>query len=116
MIIRNFLSAPRAKAVIHEGVGLCEHCAVFQEKDFTAPVRFLNYTIIPPKGSFGIHPHGDDNELYIILEGSGMYTENGVTAQVKDGDIIMNVCFAVHGIENTGDVPMRILVLEAYNV
>ncbi len=115
MTIRNFLNASLEKACIHEGNGLCEHCAVFLEQDFDTPVRFLNYTIIPPAGSFGQHAHGDDNEIYIILEGTGEYTENGVTTHVSDGDIIINARFASHGIRNTGDTPMRILVIEVYN-
>ena len=41
--------------------------------------------------------------------------ENGCSAEVAEGDIIVNARFAVHGIANTGDAPMRILVLEAYN-
>ena len=115
MDIRNFLNAPLEKCVIHEGEGLCEHCSVFRAEDFGSPVRFLNYTIIPPQGSFGLHAHGNDNEIYIILEGQGEYTENGRTAQVTDGDIIVNGLYATHGIKNTGSVPMRILVIEAYN-
>ena len=115
MTIRNFLNAPLEQACIHDGEGLCDHCAVFLDKDFDTPVRFLNYTIIPPSGSFGQHVHGDDNELYIILEGTGEYTENGVTSPVSDGDVIVNARFASHGIRNTGDRPMRILVIEAYN-
>lgn len=115
MTIRNFLSVPLAKSVIHEGEGFCEHCAVFKEEDFDTPVRFVNYTVIPPNGSFGQHPHGNDNELYIILEGTGEYTENARAAAVRQGDIIVNARFASHGIVNTGDVPMRVLVIEAYN-
>ena len=115
VIIRNFLKAPLEKAVIHEGEGLCDHCAVFEAQVFEAPIRFLNYTIIPPSGSFGQHTHGNDNEIYIILDGQGEYTENGCTVKVTDGDILVNAPFASHGIKNTGPVPMRILVLEAYN-
>lgn len=115
MLIRNFLKAPLREERIHEGKGLCRHCAVFLQQDFDTPVRFLNYTIIPPAGSFGPHPHGDDNEIYIILEGRGEYVENGCSAEVAEGDIIVNARFAVHGIANTGDAPMRVLVLEAYN-
>lgn len=115
MTIRNFLQAPLAKAVIHEGTGHCEHAAIFLESDFDTPLRFLNYTVIPPHGSFGLHQHGDDNEIYIILEGAGAYTQDGKTVPVVGGDILLNARFATHGIENTGDIPLRILVIEAFN-
>ncbi len=115
MLIRNYLSAPQESSVIHGGEGVCLHCAVFREADFETPVRFINYTVIPPQGSFGLHPHGEDNELYIILEGVGEYTENGRTASVKPGDIIVNARFATHGLVCTGSAPLRVLVIEAYN-
>lgn len=115
MKIRNFLNVPLVKERIHEGEGLCEHSGVFGGSDFDTPVRFVNYTIIPPNGSFGQHKHDDDNEMYIVLEGSGEYTQEGETAHVREGDIMINAPFASHGIENTGDVPMRLLVIAAYN-
>ena len=115
MRIRNFLHIPLVKESIHDGDGLCEHATVFPGSDFDTPIGFLNYTIIPPGGSFGQHVHGDDNELYIILEGTGEYIEDGETVPVNKGDITINARFASHGIRNTGDGPMRILVIEAYN-
>ena len=115
MTIRNFLKTPLKAESIHEGAGLCEHSGILHATDFDTPIRFLNYTIIPPGGSFGAHKHGDDNELYIILEGTGEYEQDGVTAPVEAGDIMVNARFAVHGIKNTGAIPMRVLVIEAYN-
>jgi len=115
MMIRNFLNAPLEKERIHEGEGLCEHHCVFNEHDFASPFRFLNYTIIPPQASFGLHRHGNDNEIYILLEGTGEYTEDGRTVTVAAGDIMLNAPFAVHGLKNTGDVPMRLIVTEACN-
>ena len=115
MLIRHFLNAPLTAECIHEGEGLCPHCMVISGEEFDTPVRFLNYTVIPPKCSFGQHKHGDDNELYIVLEGTGEYTEDGNTVRVAAGDILMNARFASHGIRNTGDTDMRLIVIEAYN-
>ena len=115
MIVRNFLNAPLTAECIHEGEGLCPHCQIFFPEDLESPIRFINYTVIPPACSFGQHKHGDDNEFYVILEGSGEYTEDGNTVRVAAGDILMNARFASHGIRNTGDIDMRILVFEAYN-
>jgi len=115
MKIRNFLNVPMVQENIHDGIGLCDHCALWEVDDFDAPIRFLNYTIIPAGCSFGQHQHGDDNEIYIVLEGEGDYTENGETVHVVPGDVMMNARFASHGIVNTTDVPLRLLVIEGYN-
>ena len=112
MKIHNFLEQKMMEEVIHGGEGLCRHCVVFHEEEMEAPVRFINYTIIPPSGSFGLHRHGNDNEFYVILNGEGVYEEDGAEEKVKKGDVIMNAPMGNHGIRNTGDIDMEVLVFE----
>ena len=113
MKIHNFLEQKLMEEKIHGGEGLCRHSVVFREEEMEAPIRFINYTVIPPSCSFGLHQHGNDNEFYVILSGEGIYEENGEEAKVKAGDIIMNAPFGNHGITNTSDVDMNVLVFEA---
>ncbi len=112
MIIHNFLKTQLHKEQIHEGEGLCPHAMIFSGEEIDAPVQFINYTIIPPGASFGLHGHGSDNEFYIVLNGSGIYTENGKETEVAAGDIIMNAVRGTHGIRNTGSQDMQLLVFE----
>ena len=78
-------------------------------------MRFLYYTVLPSGASFGEHTHGDDNEVYLVLEGSGLYSMNGEAASVEAGDVLINKPFAFHFLKNTGDSEMRVLVFEVYN-
>ena len=114
---RNFLETPLHDDCIHEGEGLCHHATILPADAFEAPIRFVNYTILPKGASFGLHTHGDDNELYILLSGSGHYTCNGETVPCKAGDILVNPAFGTHGLCNdgVGGEEMRVLVIEAYN-
>ena len=112
MLIRNYLETPLADECIHGGIGLCRHAGIFTDKDIDAPVRFINYTILPPGTTFGLHKHGSDNEFYVVLEGEGIYTEDGQDAPVHAGDIIMNAPGGCHGIRNTTDTDMKLLVFE----
>lgn len=114
-LIRNFLEVPLKPEAIHGGQGLCPHACVIRAEELDTPLRFVNYTVLPPQASFGDHVHGDDNELYIVLEGEGVYTVNGKASPVKTGDILVNPRFATHAIENTGKTDMRLLVMEVYN-
>ena len=114
MLKRNFLQLPLEDACIHEGEGLCKHATVFEGSEFATNVRFLNYTVVPVGGSFGVHTHGADNELYIVLEGKGIYEENGEKVAVCTGDIMVNAPFASHRIINDGESDLRLLVLEVY--
>ena len=112
MRIHNFLKAELKPEHIHGGVGLCPHATVFPGSEIDAPVRFVNYTILPPGAGFGLHEHGDDNELYVVLRGRGVYTQDGEEAAVEAGDIIMNAPRGTHAIRNTGAEEMALLVFE----
>ena len=112
MIIHNYLKSQLRAERIHEGEGLCPHAMIFSGDEIEAPVQFINYTIIPPGASFGLHEHGSDNEFYIVLNGGGIYTENGKETAVEAGDIIMNAIRGTHGIRNTGSGDMPLLVFE----
>ena len=112
MTIHNFLKAQLHAERIHDGEGLCPHSMVFSGDEIDAPVQFINYTIIPPGASFGLHEHGRDNEFYVVLSGSGIYSEDGKETAVEAGDIIMNALQGVHGIRNTGSEDMPLLVFE----
>ncbi len=112
MKTHNFLELPLRGERIHEGEGLCRHATLFAGEEIDAPVRFINYTVLPPKASFGMHGHQNDNEFYVILSGEGVYRQGEEKAPVKKGDVLMNAPFATHGLENTGTEDMAVLVFE----
>ena len=112
MKIHNFLKAELKGEVIHGGVGLCPHANIFPGEEIDAPVNFINYTIVPPGCSYGVHEHGNDNEFYVVLAGHGVYTQDGEETAVEAGDIIMNSPYSSHAIRNSGDTDMQLLVFE----
>ena len=115
MIIKNFLEMEPIKDVCHDGEGLIKIISVF-DKEFTTPLQFLHYTVLPPLTSIGAHKHGDDEEIYIILEGSGIMEVDGVKRDVKKGDVILNRPFGTHALRNTSESDeLIILVIEAKN-
>lgn len=113
MKIHNFLECDMRSECIHEGIGESLNATVFEEHEMDAPVRFINYAVIPPAASIGLHPHGSDNEFYVLLEGEGIYQQDGEEVKVKKGDIMMNSPFSPHGIINTGKEEMKLLIFEA---
>lgn len=115
MKVVNFLELPLIPENIHGSNGLCPHASIFKSGDFDTPIRFLNYTVIPSGVGYGLHKHGNDNELYIVLSGEGIYTEDGESIFVKTGSVMLNAPFGTHKIENTGSDDLRILVIAAAN-
>lgn len=113
MNIRNFLEAEgRDNENCHDGIGTIKEVNLFTSKDFATNLRFINYEVMPPGTSIGVHCHGDDEEAYVILEGSGLMTVDGEKKQVKKGDIIINKPFGSHGLLNNANENLRVLVFE----
>lgn len=113
MQIKNFLEMQLEDLPnCHEGEGVCKHIEVFSGEEFDTNIRFFNYTILPPGVTIGNHAHGNDEEVYIVLEGEGMYFMDGQEYPVKAGSIMKNNPFGTHGLRNTGNVDLKILVFE----
>ena len=111
--IRNFKTAALGKFPhCHDGKGTLDFTELFTQKDFDADIRFFHHTILPPGTSIGVHRHGNDQEIYIVLQGQGMMTLDGQTYPVKPGDVIVNRPFGSHGIENIGEEKLELLVFE----
>jgi mannose-6-phosphate isomerase-like protein (cupin superfamily) len=61
-----------------------------------------------PGGVQHVHSHAPE-QMYYILEGSGMMTVGNERRQVKVGDCVYYPPFAEHGLENTGGTVLRYL-------
>ena len=57
---------------------------------------------LEPGASIGEHTHSDNEEVYFILAGEGLYTEDGLSSLVRAGDITLCRQGHTHGLENTG--------------
>lgn len=96
----------------HEGAGSVFALEKIFNKQSTG-FRFFHETTIPPGSTIGIHGHETNREeLFIIQEGKGIYSEDGHEYQVGPGDI----CFFSketdsHGIRPAGNQPLVMLVI-----
>jgi len=61
-----------------------------------------------PGGAQHVHNH-EPEQMYYILEGSGVMTVDDECRQVQAGDCIYFPSFAKHGLENTGGNVLRYL-------
>lgn len=110
---KNFLTTPLEDLEgCHDGVGVLKHSSLFVDSDFQSAMHFMNYTVLPPETSIGLHTHKNDEEFYVILSGTGVMTVNGEKSSVSPGDVYVNPPFGTHMLENTGDEEMRVLVFE----
>jgi mannose-6-phosphate isomerase-like protein (cupin superfamily) len=112
MIIRNFLTTPPTLEASHEGQGTIKNVSLYGADDFSTDLRFVIYSELKPGTSIGYHTHGDNEEVYVILEGRGVMTVNGQAREVGAGDVILNKPHWSHGLENSSETDLKILVFE----
>jgi mannose-6-phosphate isomerase-like protein (cupin superfamily) len=116
MIVRNFLEATGKVQAIHEGKGVGKNARVFDAADFDTPLKFINYLEMEPGSSIGVHRHGANEEVYVVLAGYGVMTVNDERQAVKPGDIILNKPGWQHGLENTSQELLKLFVFEVEQV
>ena len=73
--------------------------------------RLFAELTIPPGASVGLHRHEGDVEAYYIIEGSGRYRNNDDVYAVAAGELTLVEAHNCHGLENTGDTPLKLIGL-----
>jgi mannose-6-phosphate isomerase-like protein (cupin superfamily) len=97
----------------HGGQGLIRFSRVTDRTGLAGGCNFIDLAELPPGTSIGVHTHAStDEELYLILAGTGEMSRNGEVFQVQSGDLIRNPPGGTHSLRNTGSDPLRIFVFE----
>ncbi|MCX5658794.1 MAG: cupin domain-containing protein [Planctomycetota bacterium] len=97
---------------IHEGDGTIRVRSFFDGLGTTG-VR-MHLWELAPGVSEGDHIHaGDDNyeETYYFLNGRGVMTIEGEEVEIQAGDAVLVPPGVDHGFRNTGDEPLRVVLL-----
>lgn len=114
LFINNQEQSFRQIDACHDGKGsflLKDVIAKVENKQF---IKYIHDDIIPPGSTFGNHEHDGGEpfeEWYFCLGGEGVMMLDGQDYSMKSGDI--SVCYdgGSHGIKNTGQEDLRILVI-----
>ncbi len=67
--------------------------------------------VLPAGAAVGRHHHLQTEEVYYLLEGRGRMTVNDETREVSAGDAVFIPRGATHTLENTGNAPLRLLLI-----
>ncbi len=76
----------------------------------TCQAERLTITLVEmePGGVQRIHSHAPE-QMYYILEGTGLMTVNSEQRPVQAGDCIFFSAYDLHGLQNTGEARLRYL-------
>lgn len=69
----------------------------------------LAEAIVPVGGATRLHRHGQSEEIYYIVAGTGRMTLGAEEFDVGPGDTIAIMPGTAHRVENTGAEPLRVL-------
>lgn len=110
--VLNLNRLPLEEVTAHGGEKKILFNRAFDAEDFKGPWNFADYAVLPPGASIGIHTHGANEELYLVLEGQGIMHLDGREFLVKPGTLVLNKPGGTHGLRNEGPHDLKIFVVE----
>ena len=108
MPLRNIYEAVGKENRVRDGEGTCNEALVFAGAELGTRIKGIGLTTIHPGSSIGVHQHGNEEEVYLIVEGQGVATIDGREQRVRPGDVMVNHPGGSHGLRNDTDQELRI--------
>jgi mannose-6-phosphate isomerase-like protein (cupin superfamily) len=93
------------------GAGSVEIRHVFRREELGGGARLFARLSLPPGASIGHHVHVGEAEVFYILAGRGMVTEDGVATAVGPGDAVLTGGGGGHALENRGTEPLELMAI-----
>lgn len=84
-------------------------------EEMSGKCRLYARVTIPVGCSMGYHKHTGDGECYYVLEGKGLFNQDGEEKEVGPGDVTFTPDGHSHSIENIGDTDLVIMGLIIYS-
>ncbi len=91
------------------GSGSVEILHIFRKEELKGKVRLLARLRLGPGSSIGYHMHEGEEEIFYILSGKGLVTEQGVSSPVGPGDAVLTGGGGGHSIENQDAEPLEFI-------
>jgi mannose-6-phosphate isomerase-like protein (cupin superfamily) len=93
------------------GTGSVEIRHVFRREELGGGARLFARLSLPPGSSIGHHVHDAEEEVFYILAGRGVVTEDGVATEVGPGDAVLTGGGGGHALENRGTEPLELMAV-----
>lgn len=93
------------------GTGTVSITHLFEQAEFGAKVRLCSRLILPPGTGIGPHSHEKEDELFVVIRGTGIITENNTDTAVKAGDATLTGKGGSHSVRNAGIEDLEMLAI-----
>ena len=84
---------------------------LFEKDEFRANTRLCSRLTLPPGAGIGTHEHLEEDEVFIILKGSGLLDDGQTESRVTAGDAILTGNGEAHAIRNDGEEPLELIAI-----
>lgn len=109
----NLNAVALTETVAHGGVGTVRFSRLADAAATDGTCNFIDLAVLPPGSSIGRHRHRpDEEEFYLVLDGTGSMWRDGAEFQVGPGDLVRNRPGGSHSLVNTGAADLRLFVFE----
>ena len=78
-------------------------------------IKEIGFMRLEPGASIGMHKHAANEDTYIILSGTGTFSDGTTETEVGKGDITLARAGQQHALANTGKEPLLFIDLIAQN-
>ena len=99
------------KEQVRGGKGKVTFQHLFQKEEIKAKTRLCARLILPPGASIGAHRHDGEDELFVIVKGTGILDDGSRRTRVDAGDAILTGNGESHALENDGAEPMEVIAV-----
>lgn len=104
--------APVTRCNEHAGSGEIVFRRLLSRAAFSAPIDFVDYTVIPPGSTIGRHSHVGNEEMYFVVGGSPLVRVGGEAMRLAPGSLSVVRDGEWHELVNDTEDDVTILVVQ----
>ena len=93
------------------GRGFMESFPYKSVEGIAGEIKMFSVINLQKDSKVGYHKHENDNEIYLMLDGSGVISDNGKEDILNPGDMIVTLKGESHSIENKSETNIVFLAI-----
>jgi len=99
------------KHQLRGGKGCVDFTHILENGELNSSSRLVANLKLDPGSSIGVHEHINEEEIYYVLSGKGILSENGIETEISAGDVALTKNGGSHSIENRSDTALEMLAI-----